>query len=276
MSGDEYLQAIQKWRNEMDTNLRRENSWLALAGLFWLKNGFNTFGSSGDCDLVLPKRAARLIGAFEFDGSNVTLHVEMGQTGKLNGEPIETAVLVKTDREASPSFVTFEDLQLLVIQRDDRFGVYLWDNQRSQRRDFPSRNWYPTDEKYRVSAIYTPYPVPIKVEVPNAFGELEKDFMQGYVSFKIGDKSCRLDATELDDGRLYLQFKDLTNGGKTYHSGRYHYTEPVKEDGKVFLDFNKSYNPPSAFTDYATCTFGSKQNRIKVAIEAGELFEQKR
>jgi uncharacterized protein (DUF1684 family) len=274
MSGEEYFQAIHKWRLEMDANLRRENGWLALAGLFWLKKGFNTFGSSGDCDILLPKRAPRLLGAFEFDGENITLHVEIGQTGELNGKPIQTAAVLKSDREEPPSFVTFQELQLLVIQRTDNFGVYLWDNQRSLRNEFPPRIWFPIDEKYYVFALYTPYPVPIKVDLPNASGELEKDFMQGYVSFKFGDKSYRLDATELNDGRLYLQFKDLTNGGKTYQSGRYLYTEAVTEDGEVFLDFNKAYNPPSAFTDSATCTFGSKQNRLKVSIEAGEMYER--
>ena len=66
-----------------------------------------------------------------------------------------------------------------------------------------------------------------------------------------------------------MQFKDLTNDGKTYPSGRYLDTEAVKEDGQVLLDFNKSYNPPSAFTDYATCTFASKPNHLNLAIEAG-------
>ena len=274
MSTEEYVQSIQKWRVEMDANLRRENGWLAMAGVFWLKKGFNTFGSSRDCDILLPMRAARLIGAFEFDGTKVTLHVEISQAGEINGEPIQTAEVLKTDREEPPSIVTFEDLQILIIQRADRFGLYLWDNQRAQRREFPPRIWFPIDKKYHVPALYTPYPVPIKVELPNSLGEFEKDFMQGYVSFKIGDKSFRLDATELNDGHLYLQFKDKTNDGKSYPSGRYLYTEAVREDGEVFLDFNKSYNPPSAFTDYATCTFGSKQNRLKAAIEAGEIYQQ--
>ena len=274
MSNEEYVQSIQKWREEMDANLRRENGWLAMAGLFWLKKGFNTFGSSRDCDILLPMRAARLMGAFEFDGLKVTLHLEIGQSGELNGERIQTVVVLKTDREEPPSFVRFEDIQVLVIQRAERFGIYLWDNQRAQRREFPPRDWFSIDEKYRVSAIYTPYPVTIKVELPNSIGEFEKDFMQGYVSFKIGDKSFRLDATELNDGRLYLQFKDKTNEGKTYPYGRYLYSEAVKEDGQVYLDFNKSFNPPSAFTDYATFTFGSKQNRLNIFMEAGELFKQ--
>lgn len=274
MSSAEYLKAIQEWQAKMDTNLRRENDWLALAGLFWLNKGFNTFGSSPDCDIRLPGRAPRLIGAFEFDGSNVVLHIEIGQVGEINGQPIKVATVLKTDRDDVPSFVTFEELRLLVIHCGDRLGVYLWDNLRSQRHEFPPRKWYTFNEIYRVTGIYTPYPVPIKVELPNSFGELEKNLMHGYVSFKLLNKTHRLDVTELDDARLYLQFKDLTNGVSTYPSGRYQNTEPVTEEGQVTLDFNKSFSPPSAFTDFASCTFAPKQNHLNIAIEAGELYEQ--
>ena len=261
----------------MDANLRRENDWLALTGLFWLQKGFNTFGSSRDCDILLPKRAPHLIGAFEFDGTdNIVLHIEMGQTGELNGIPIQTNAVLKTDHGDPPSLITFEELRLLVIQRGDRFGVYIWDNLRSQRSEFPPRNWFPLGEKYRITGKYVPYILPIKVDLSNSFGEPENDIMLGYVTFKIGDKTCKLDATELNDGCLFLQFKDLTNGEKTYPSGRYINTEAVSEDGQVLLDFNKSFNPPSAFTDYAICTFASKSNHLNLAIEAGELYVRPR
>jgi uncharacterized protein (DUF1684 family) len=272
---EEYLHAILEWRVNMDANLRRENDWLALAGLFWLQKGFNTFGSSHDCDILLPKQAPHLIGAFEFDGTeNIVLHIEMGQVGEINGEPIQSTAVLKTDQGDPPSLITFKEIGLLVIQRADRFGVYVWDNLRPQRSEFPPRIWFPVDEKSLVIAHYTPYVLPIKVELRNPFGELENEVMLGYVSFRYRDKALKLDATELSDGCLYLQFKDLTNGEQTYPSGRYlTTTEPVGEEGLVFLDFNRSYNPPSAFSDYAICNFASKMNHLKVAIEAGELYE---
>ncbi len=273
MTSAEYENSILQWRDEVDASLRRENGWLALSGLFWLKRGFNTFGSSRDCDVHLPKRAPRLLGALEFDGSQVTLHVDIGQSVEVNGQPLQTIAVLKPDSDEPPSFVTFEDMRMVIIRRGDRFGVRIWDNQTSQRRDFPPRAWFPIDGKFHVAAVYTPYPVPMKVRLPNVFGEMEADYMQGYVSFKLEGKSHRLEATELEDGRLYIQFKDLTNGRDTYPNGRYHYTEAVREDGQVFLDFNKAYSPPCAFTAYATCTFAPKDNHLNVAIEAGELYK---
>jgi len=265
------MNGILDWRAEMDANLRRENDWLALAGLFWLQRGFNTFGSSPDCDIVLPAPAPRLLGAFEFDGARITLHVDVGQSVQLNGESLQSAAPLRTDRDGSPSCVEFGALRMIAIYRSNRVGVRLWDNSRSQRRDFPPRLWFPVSEQFCLPATYTPYPVPMKVSVPNVLGELEDDIMHGYVSFKFGGKSHRLEVSELDDGRLYIQFMDLTNGVQTYPSGRYHYTDAVTEDGRIILDFNKAYNPPCAFTDYATCTFAPKQNHLKIAVEAGEL-----
>ncbi|HUI88138.1 MAG TPA: DUF1684 domain-containing protein [Anaerolineales bacterium] len=276
-SANQYLRDLLQWRKDMDADLRRENNWLAAAGLFWLKKGTNTFGSSRDCDIVFPKQAPRLLGAFEFDGTSVvTLHFDVGQSAELNGQPIQTATVLKHDLQDSPSFVKFGNLCIAVIHRADRVGIRLWDNTREERRTFPPRSWFPIDEKYRISALYTPYPVPVKVKTFNAFGVWEENYMQGYVSFNLGGRTYNLDTSDLKDGGLYIQFTDPTNGETTYPKGRYHYTEAVQEDGRVFLDFNKVFNPPSAFTDFATCTFPPNQNDVSIPIEAGETYSAHR
>jgi uncharacterized protein (DUF1684 family) len=87
----------------------------------------------------------------------------------------------------------------------------------------------------------------------------------------VNGQTYELVASELPDHRLYIQFMDLINGDTTYPSGRYHYTD-AHVNGKVFLDFNKAYNPPCAFTDYATCTFPPQENHLNLRIEAGEKY----
>ncbi len=272
MADEDYLKGLEKWRAEMDANLRRENDRLALAGLYWLQKGFNTFGSSQDCDIILPKPAPRLLGAFEFDGTNVTVGVDLGQTIELNGEPLRTSAPLNTDDAAVPSFVSYQHFRLVAIRRAHGVGVRWWDNSRPQRQDFPARMWFPGDESFRVPTVYTPYPVPMRVMLPNVLGEMQDDFMHGYISLNLLGRSHRLEVSELDDGRLYVQFRDRTNGVKTYPAGRYVYTEPVSEDGGTYVDFNKAFNPPSAFSEYSTSTFAPKQNTMKIAVEAGELF----
>jgi uncharacterized protein (DUF1684 family) len=276
MPSDEYLGTILKWRKEMDDNLRRENDLLAAAGLFWLKPGNNTFGSSRDCDICLPAQAPRLVGAFEFDGKNVRLSLDMGQSAELNGTPIQTQTMLKDDLQDSPSYVKVGGFCMVVLRRADKVGIRLWDNTRAARRTFPPRSWFPIDEKYRIPALYSSYPMPMKSKMFNAFGEWEENYMQGYVTFNLRGRTHSLDANERSDGTLYIQFTDPTNRDKTYSKGRYLYSEFIHEDGRVFLDFNKAFNPPSAFTDYATCTFAPNQNYLNTPIEAGEIFVERK
>ncbi len=67
----------------------------------------------------------------------------------------------------------------------------------------------------------------------------------------------------------FVIFGDATNGKETYGAGRFLYVKPPV-DGKTIIDFNKAYNPPCVFTDYATCPLPPAQNRMKVGVEAGE------
>ena len=83
-------------------------------------------------------------------------------------------------------------------------------------------------------------------------------------------KTYRIDALAgSPEGGLFLVFGDKTNGKETYGAGRFLDTDPPK-DGKVVVDFNTAYNPPCAFTAFATCPLPPVQNKLAVAIEAGE------
>ncbi|HEX2994846.1 MAG TPA: DUF1684 domain-containing protein [Anaerolineales bacterium] len=267
---DEHVQSITEWRQEVDHNLRRENGWLALAGLFWLRKGTNLIGSDPESDILLPARAPARLGTLEFDGDKVTLNVESDVPVEVNGEAA-TSIQLDTDQEDVPSFITFDDIRMVAVRRSKGIGIRLWDNTRQERRTFPSRQWYPVNGKYRVPATYTRYETPKIVKMPDILGAILDEPMQGFVSFELDGKKYELVAEELPDQRLFIQFMDLTNGKTTYPSGRYHYTD-AHENGKLFIDFNKAYSPPCAFTDYATCTFPPQENHLKVTIEAGELF----
>jgi len=272
MTNEEYEKSVLKWREEVENNLRRENGWLALAGLFWLRKGENLIGSDRECDILLPKRAPARLGTFEFDGNNVTLNLEADQAVEVNGVESKSALL-DADQEDVPSFITFDDMRMVVVRRSKGVGIRLWDNTKEERRLFPSREWYPVKEEFRVPATFTRYETPKIVKMPDILGAILDEQMQGYVSFGLNGKQHELMVEELPDHRLFIQFMDETNSHPTYPSGRYHYTD-AHENGKVFVDFNKSYSPPCAFTDYATCTFPPQENHLKVAIEAGEIYPE--
>lgn len=272
MATEEYEQSVFKWREEVDTNLRRENGWLALAGLFWLRKGTNLIGSDPESDILLPKRAPARLGTFEFDGNNVTLNVKANLPVEVNGVVTRSALL-DADQEDVPSFITFENMRMVVLRRSKGVGIRLWDNTREERRLFPSRQWYPVKKEFRVPATYTRYETPRVVKMPDILGAILDEPMQGFVTFDLDGQTHELIVEELPDHRLFIQFMDLTNGNPTYPSGRYHYTD-AHENGQAFVDFNKAYSPPCAFTEYATCTFPPQENRLHVAIEAGEIFPE--
>ena len=270
MANGEYENNILKWRKEMDTNLRRENGWLALAGLFWLRKGTNIIGSDPESDIRLPRRAPARLGTFEFDRDNVTLNVEASLPVEVNGVATSSARL-DADQEDVPSFITFNEIRLVVVRRSKGVGIRVWDNTREERRSFPSRQWYPVKAELRVLATYTCYETPRIVKMPDILGAILDEPMQGFVSFELDGRKHELIVEELPDRRLFIQFMDLTNHQQTYPSGRYHYTDP-HGDGRVFIDFNKSYSPPCAFTEFATCTFPHQENHLDIAIEAGEIY----
>lgn len=273
MKNETYEKSVLQWREEVDNNLRRENGWLALAGLFWLRKGTNLIGSDSNADILLPARAPARLGAFEFDGNNVTLHVESDLPVEVNGD-VSKSALLDADQEDVPSFITFDDMRMVVLRRSKGVGIRVWDNRREERRKFPPREWYAVKEEYRVAATYTKYETPQIVKMPDILGAILDEPMQGYVSFELNGRKHELMVEELPDRRLFVQFMDETNSHPTYPSGRYHYTDP-HEDGKVFIDFNKAYSPPCAFTDYATCTFPPQENHLRVAIEAGEIYPER-
>ncbi len=74
---------------------------------------------------------------------------------------------------------------------------------------------------------------------------------------------------EEGESNLFFVFADATNRTETYGAGRFLYAEPAK-NGRVVLDFNRAYNPPCAFSPYATCPLPPKQNRLSVSVTAGE------
>jgi uncharacterized protein (DUF1684 family) len=93
--------------------------------------------------------------------------------------------------------------------------------------------------------------------------------MHAALAFLLDGKEFRLDAERQDDNSFDIIFKDLTAGKTTYNAGRYLTTEIAKGD-HVVIDFNVAYNPPCAFTEFATCPLPLPQNILPVAIEAGE------
>jgi hypothetical protein len=91
----------------------------------------------------------------------------------------------------------------------------------------------------------------------------------GKLVFTLEEKEYTLDVT-VEAEKYFVIFADQSNGTSTYDAGRYIYTAKEDKDGVVILDFNKAYNPPCVFSDFATCPLPPLQNKLDVNIAAGE------
>jgi uncharacterized protein (DUF1684 family) len=266
---------IAAWQKGRDARLRADGGWLTLAGLFWLKPGVNRFGSAAGNEIVLPADSAPgNAGAFVVDGKSVMVEVAPSVAVTLAGKPVTKRALKSDAGGGEPDVLALGALTLQVIERNGRLAIRLKDNHSKVRRDFKGLRYYPTQRSYRVVARFVPHPKPATIALPNMLGFSEDLPSPGYAEFELGGKTLRLDPVieTPGDTMLFFVFRDQTSGKTTYGAGRFLYADAPK-DGKVVLDFNKAYTPPCGFTPYATCPLPPKQNRLPVAVEAGELYD---
>lgn len=249
-----YQTEIAQWHRQREESLKREGGWLSVAGLFWLHEGANTFGKDPGNEIVLPHGDAKA-GIFELHLGKVTVKMSEGAARELWPDSLDA---VKVGR-----------LSLFVIKRSNKYGIRLKDPESEYRRKFHGIESYPAQEEYRVTANWVAEPR--KIPILNVLGQTESMDSPGYAVFKLHGQEYRLRPylEEADAKELFYVFRDQTSTRETYGAGRFLYSA-MPAGGHVVLDFNKAYNPPCAFTPYATCPLPPPENRLAVRIEAGE------
>lgn len=265
----EYCEAVEAWRADMETQLRAENGWLTVVGLFWLKQGENIVGSAPQCDVILPTGQSKQVGVLEFDGSRAFLRVTTNTAVLVDGLPARAAPLRDDHEDAGATIVSIDSVSFYVIRRGDQYGVRVKDANARARQTFRGRKWFPVDEHFRVRATFHLHTSERLMELDTSAGTNTKLANPGIVEFDLRGKLFRLEAFAAKQGQVWLIFRDKTSGVSTYGAGRFLYAD-VSEAGIVDLDFNKAYHPPCAFTHFATCPLPPKQNILPIAITAGE------
>ena len=265
-----YVQLFEKWKTDLTEDLKA--NWLPLAGLFWLKPGANTFGTDAANAIVFPKGPARA-GEFDFDGKEVTLKLLPDAPATIAGQTVTTAKL-DPDTSAHVTRVEMGSLRFHVIVRGARVGVRLLDADSTAAHNFKGMTFYPLDMNYRITATWIPSDGTKTIQVPNVLGDVSAEPVPGVAVFYLNGEELRLTALEGDAKKgLFFVFSDPTSKTDTYPGGRFLDTGSVV-DGKVVLDFNRAYSPPCAVTPFATCPLAPKENRLPVAIPAGEKFDR--
>jgi uncharacterized protein len=241
-----------KWRADYEASLKAPNGWLSVAGLFWLHTGDNVVGSDPQSDVVLPASAPKRAGVLKFADGKVT----------FDNRPL------KSDAAGKPDVVKIGDVAMTIIERGGKTGVRLKDPNAQTRREFTGCKWFTEDPAWRVRAKWVGYTKPKKIAITNILGMTDQEDSPGYAEFTLKGQTLRLEPV-VEDGGLFFIFKDATSGKTTYGAGRF-LDADLPKSGVVELDFNKAYNPPCAFTAFATCPLPPRQNVLAMAIDAGE------
>lgn len=265
-----YAAEIVAWREKRRADLQSEDGWLSLAGLFWLKTGANTVGAAAETDVILPaEKTPAVVGVINFDGAAARLELSKNVTATADGAAF-TTIELKSDDGQKPTIIQIGDIKFNLIKRGEQYGIRVKNPNNPARREFAGLHWFPVQESFRITARFEPYPQPKKVRVPNVLGDESEYTSPGVLTFKIGGAEYKLEPVTEEDGKLFIIFRDLTARTTTYQAGRFLSADAPAANNIVVLDFNKAYNPPCAFTKFATCPLPPAQNRLAIEIPAGE------
>lgn len=281
LADEAYVKSIQEWRARVETGLKRDNGWLTLAGRYVMKPGENTIGTAKGNDILLPPGVGPAqLGKVIIDGKMVVLKlndgiVMKGKEGEFKGER------VLTTESSNRDWVTLGRMAFHVIERKGKYVLRLADNENEVRKNFAGRVWYDVGGNYKVAGKFVPYAPGKTIQIIDIIDEVHDTPNPGYVEFTLNGQTLKLDATaEPGDKELFIILKDQTAGKGTYNAGRFlvvEWPEAVRKNGgPVTIDFNKTYNPPCAFSEFTTCPLPPAQNQLKVKLEAGEKYLPKK
>ena len=260
---------IDAWHQKRLLELRGPQGWLNVAGLFWLKEGINSFGSDKSNDVVFPEgKIAERAGFFVLSNGVVSTDIARGAMITSKGKAVDHMVVFHPDSARNPT-LSHDSLRWFIIKRDTKYGVRLRDLDSEELKTFSGIERFEVDPAFRLTATFE------KTEnrtipITNILGQTTAQPSPGTLVFNLDDKEYRIDAIDEGGEDLFIIFGDATNTKETYGAGRYLYVKRPDASGNTVIDFNRAYNPPCAFTAFATCPLPPKQNVLPIPVQAGE------
>lgn len=273
----EWLQQLTAWRSQREKEISAPDGWLTLVGLEWLKPGINSFGSADENQIKIRAQGPPHLGLLTVSGTTVQLLAPSGgfpADFQLDGKPAREGLLSADD--ARPSVLTWHGITMVVLPRGGRFALRIKDADAPTRTEFRGLHWYAPDPEYRVTARWIPYQPPQVERIATVIGTTLNMTAPGAAEFLLKGKVYLLEPV-IEGGekdKLFFILRDQTSQTTTYQAARFLHTglpsNGLTQPGTLTLDFNELYNPPCAYTPYATCPLPPEKNRLPVAIQAGE------
>jgi uncharacterized protein (DUF1684 family) len=252
------------WHRRHEAARADPHGFLAVTGLHWLT--------------AEPQRLPDAPGAWSAGPRGVVVTLEEGEELAVDGVPLHGEHVFGVLPERGGTTATAGDTVVEVARRGGHDVV------RPRHPDHPLRVRYtgtptfPPDPRWVAEGRYVPFDEPRPTTVGAAVAGLEHVYdAPGVVEFSLAGRPLRLTAFNgHGPGSLFVLFTDETSGVTTYAANRSLALSAPDADGRVVLDFNRAVNLPCAYTDFATCPLPPAENRLPIAVEAGEQIPHER
>lgn len=256
----------ERWKAARRSELAGPDSWLGMVGLCWLEKGRNAVGSAAQAAVRLPSGPEHL-GDLLWEDGKVRWLPAAGE-----------ARLLETDAAGAPSTVDHENWSFFIVDRDGHLAARLRDRDWAAGKLFTGLDYFDFDPAWQIAAEWQALSPPLRMEVHNVSGELKTVEVAHQAVFEVAGQTVALLPMSVNDKEVFFVFRDRTSGKETYGAGRFlkvpaatmEATAGPGLDGKISLDFNRAYNPPCAFTPFATCPLPPPENWLSFAVPAGE------
>ncbi|KAB7764862.1 DUF1684 domain-containing protein [Xanthomonas maliensis] len=259
------------WRQQRLASLRAADGWTSLVGLHWLSLKAHYIGSSAGSGIRLAVGPPKL-GMVATEGDAAWFVPERGVALTVDGKPLTGRIRFQSDREPQPTLIGFDEGkgQLSLIRRGDRLALRVKHADAPARTAFTDVPEWPLDQSWRLQARFVPHAAGTTLSIVDIVGITTAQPNPGALEFERDGKTYRLEAIGEPGRSLFVVFADRTSGHGSYPAGRFLDVDAPAGNGQVTVDFNRAYNPPCAFTPYATCPLPPPENRIDLAVAAGE------
>lgn len=264
-----YKDSVNNWYQQRITDLKASDGWVNLSGLFWLEKGIQTMGSAKDNTIIvnhpdMPQRAGR----FSVSEGEVKWSSHPESRVYLNNQLVDT-LLVYSGTHNAP-LLSIGSLRFNIIQRGDKIGIRLRDLNAPALQSFKAPERFPVNPNWKIKAGFVANQSGT-IAIQNVLGQVNREASPGQLVFNYGSSTYRLDVLR-EGNQWFVLFADATSGKTTYPTGRFLYVPITTGNEPIHLDFNLAFNPPCAFTTYATCPIPPPQNRLPFAVTAGEKY----
>jgi uncharacterized protein (DUF1684 family) len=260
-----------RWLKERETELTQPDGWTSLIGLHWVEGRQQTVGSTEGSGIRLRIGPPALGVVNERDGA-LFFSAAPGSGVTLDGKPLQGEAPLKAEGRGGGTKLAYDGGkgQITLIDRGGKHALRVRHADSPDRLHFKGLAAYAPDERWAVTARFVAHPPGQTINIVNILGDANESPNPGYIEFERDGRPWRLEATGDPAKGLSFVFKDATSGKETYGIGRFLKTGPVEADGTVVVDFNRAYNPPCAFTEYATCPLPPKENYFTAKNDRGE------